>query len=133
MPTDVAHLRLLNCARGHFWESAVAEDDRLREAVCPTCGAPADVLPLLDLESADVPLPPPAPTPLPPPYQDRAGKPVVAGYEVLEDLGRTAAGVVQHRAKQTVLNRHVVLKTVLARDDPSQQAWGALRLSLIHI
>src|SRR5260370_1258735 len=65
--------------------------------------------------------------PRPPPYQDKGGKPVVAGYEVLEDLGRTIAGVAQHRAKQTVVNRFVVLKTVLARDDPSQQAWGALR------
>src|SRR5260370_25218932 len=126
-PTDVAHLKLLNCARGHFWESAVAAEGHARDTNCPTCGVPADEMPLLDLEAADVPLPPPAPTPLPPPYQDKGGKPVVAGYEVLEDLGRTIAGVAQHRAKQTVVNRFVVLKTVLARDDPSQQACGALR------
>jgi serine/threonine protein kinase len=125
-PSDVAHLKLLNCARGHFWESAVA-DGAARDTRCPTCGAPADEMPLLDLEAADEPLPPPIPTPLPPPYQDKAGKPVVAGYEVLEDLGRTSTGVAQHRAKQTVVNRFVVLKTVLARDDPTQQAWGALR------
>jgi WD40 repeat protein len=127
VPTDVAHLRLLNCARGHFWESAVGADGDARETACPTCGAPADVMPLLDPEAVEAPLPPPAPTPIPPPYQDRAGQPVVAGYEVLEDLGRSAAGVALHRAKQTVLNRTVVLKSVLARDDPSQHGWGALR------
>jgi serine/threonine protein kinase/WD40 repeat protein len=126
-PTEVAHLKLRNCARGHFWESPVDANGGARDTTCPTCGAPADEMPLLDLEAADVPLPPPAPTPIPPPYQDKGGKPVVAGYEVLEDLGRTTGGVAQHRAKQTAVNRLVVLKTVLARDDPSQQAWGALR------
>jgi serine/threonine protein kinase len=126
-PTDVAHLRLLNCARGHFWEAPVGADGGVRDMTCPTCGAPADVLPLLDLEAADVPLPPPAPTPIPPPYQDRAGKPVVAGYEILEDLGRSTGGVFLYRAKQIVINRPVVLKTILARDDPSQHGWGALR------
>ncbi len=126
-PTDVAHLKLLNCARGHFWESTVAADGSPRSAACPTCGAPADVLPLLDLQTADGPLPPPVPTPLPPPYQDKAGKPVVGGYEVLDDLGKGTAGLGQHRARQIVVNRIVVLKTVLARDDPSQQAWGSLR------
>src|SRR5437588_1578796 len=83
-PTDPAHLRLLNCARGHFWESAIDDDGNPRSAACPTCGAPADTLPLFDIETSDVSLPPPGPTPVPPPHQDRSGKPVVEGYEVLE-------------------------------------------------
>ena len=129
-PTDaVAPLQLLQLrARPCFWETAVADNGGPLRGRLPHLRRPCrSVAAPRPGERADVPLPPPAPTPLPPPYQDKAGKPVVIGYEVLEDLGRTSTGVMQYRAKQTVLNRLVVLKTVLARDDPSQQAWGTLR------
>jgi hypothetical protein len=52
---------------------------------------------------------------------------VVAGYEILEDLGRSLTGVALYRARQAVVNRTVLLKVVTARDDPSQRAWGSLR------
>jgi serine/threonine protein kinase/DNA-binding beta-propeller fold protein YncE len=118
----VAGLRLLNCARGHFWETPVADNGAPRHTACPECGAPPDEIDLAPSE----PLPT-AITPLPPPITDKAGKPNVVGYEILEDMGRGPAGVALHRARQVSVGRVVVLETVLAREDPSQQAWGALR------
>jgi hypothetical protein len=58
---------------------------------------------------------------------DQTGYPIVAGYEVEEELGRGPTGVRFYRATQTVLNRPVLLKVVLAREDSGQRAWGGLR------
>src|SRR5262245_14783417 len=117
-----AALKLLNCARGHFWETPLTDSGTPRQKVCPECGAPPDEIDLAPTE----PLPT-AVTPLPPPITDKGGKPVVAGYDILEDMGRGPAGIVLYRARQLAVGRVVILETVLARDDASQQAWGALR------
>jgi hypothetical protein len=123
-------LKLLTCAQGHFWE-AEAPEDGAPAPLCPVCGAAADALPLLDLVSTE-PAAPPTPQPVafppgPPPLTDDSGRPVVAGYDLLADLGRGPTGVRCFRARQHIVNRTVRLKVVLARDDPGQVAWGSLR------
>jgi hypothetical protein len=119
-------LKLLTCPRGHFWEQL--GESASTEQKCPECGAPAETLPLLDLapEAITTELPPPVAPPAPD-FFDREGRPILFGYEVLEDLGRTPAGVRLYRAKQGIVNRLVLLKVVAAREDSSQQAWGSLR------
>jgi hypothetical protein len=57
---------------------------------------------------------------------DAAGRPIVTGYEVQEEVGRGPAGSV-YRAKQLLVGRTVLLKVVTAREDPGQQTWGSLR------
>jgi serine/threonine protein kinase len=115
--------RLLVCSQGHYWEAA---DTSGPVGICPKCGDAAETLPLLDLDAAGVPLPAVAPA-APLPLRDPAGLPVIAGYEVLEDLGRNAAGINRYRARQIAINRPVLLEVVFAREDPGQAAWGALR------
>src|SRR5947209_6285537 len=118
-------LKLLTCPQGHFWEAA---DDAVGQEVCPECGAPADSLPLLDLAPTEgPPASVPPPTAAPPPLRDQAGRPVVAGYQVLEHLGTGPTGVTVYRARQVAVNRSVLLKVVWARDDPGQLTWGRLR------
>src|SRR3954451_25403904 len=120
-------LKLLTCPQGHFWETA-SDDGAERQEVCPECGAPAYSLPLLDLAPAEMaPVPAPPPRTAPPPLRDEAGYPVVAGYQVLEYLGKGPTGVTSYRARQVAVNRPVLLKVVWARDDPGQLAWGSLR------
>jgi serine/threonine protein kinase len=119
-------LKLLTCLRGHFWEAAGEDETALQPATCPECGGAPESLPLLDLAPSDEAPPPPPPAP-PPPLQDAHGLPVVAGYDVLEEVGRGPTGVAFYRARQALLNRTVLLKVVFARDDVGQRAWGCLR------
>lgn len=113
-------LRLLTCGHGHFWESA----DATR---CPQCGAEAESLPVLDLQ----PDPPAAPPPVPSSAQellfDPEGRPVIAGYEILEDLGKGPTGMRLYKARHKVINRVVLLEVVLAKEDTTQYAWSSLR------
>jgi hypothetical protein len=126
-------LKLLTCVRGHFWEvpqeSANGEAPDAAALRCPTCGAPADELPLVDLPPAEAEptAVTTAPAPKPPPLLDANGYPVVSGYEIVETLGKNKKGVLVYRAKQVLVNRIVLLKVVLARDDLGQMSWGALR------
>src|SRR5258708_6474233 len=132
-------LKLLTCAQGHFWEVEEAEANAdsthevnfLPRQVCPTCGSAAESIPDLDLAPSDpasaTPPPAPAAPPPPPPLRDADGRPVVAGYEILNDGSRTPRGVLVYRAKQVFINRTVALKVVFAKDDPGQRAWGCLR------
>ncbi|HZY87056.1 MAG TPA: serine/threonine-protein kinase, partial [Gemmataceae bacterium] len=119
-------LKLLTCPHGHFWEAEQPDEGPPRGAVCPECGAGADMLPLLDLAPTDGAAPAAEP-PGPPPLRDESGRPVVAGYEVLEDMGQGPTGVFYYRARQVTVNRPVLLKVVWAKDDPGQIAWGSLR------
>ncbi len=119
-------LKLLTCPHGHFWEAEQPEDGPPRDVVCPECGAAADNLPLLDLAPTDGAASRAEP-PAPPPLRDERGRPVVAGYEVLEEMGKGPTGVAFYRARQVTVNRPVLLKVVWAKDDPGQLAWGSLR------
>ena len=116
---------LLPCPRGHFWEQPEGADG----AACPECGAPPETLPLLDLapEAPKTPLLPPPASTIEPALFDGDGRPIVRGYEILEDLGRSSAGVRRYLAKQLVVNRHVLLEVVLAREDVGQRGYGSLR------
>src|SRR5437868_4022681 len=100
-------LKLLTCPRGHWWES----DEEA--SVCPQCGAPAGAPPGPDLAPSE-PLPP-AVEPAAPPLVAE-GKPVVPGYEVLEELGRGRTGLRLYRARQLLCNREVLLEVVLAKE-----------------
>jgi eukaryotic-like serine/threonine-protein kinase len=126
-------LKLLTCVQGHFWEVAQPSDNgdapNAASLHCPVCGSAADELPLIDLapserESAPASAPPVS---KPQPLLDSRGDPVVAGYEILAGLGKNKKGVLLYRAKQSLINRTVLLKVVLARDDAGQTAWGGLR------
>jgi hypothetical protein len=122
-------LKLLTCPRGHFYE----RPDEDAHAPCPECGAPPDTLPLLDLVPEGPPAAaPPADDSGPPQAAaddlfDPRGRPVVAGYEILEDLGRGPTGVRRFSARQTVVRRKVLLEVVVAREDAGQEAWAGLR------
>jgi serine/threonine protein kinase len=124
-------IQLLTCAQGHFWEALAPEENSAPStAVCPVCGSGPDSLPLLDLAPTE-PRSPPVTAVVPEiqalPLRDDAGRPVVAGYEVQESLGRSPTGVARYRARQLLVGRTVLLKAVSAREDTGQIAWGSLR------
>src|SRR5262249_36246973 len=118
-------LRLLTCSQGHFWECADDLDGPAGPPRCPRCGAPADLLPILDLAPGDAP--PPLPDPVALPLFDSGGVPILEGYDQLRDLGKGPGGLRLFRARQVAVNRPVLLEVVAARDDAGQQAWGTLR------
>jgi hypothetical protein len=113
-------LRLLSCVEGHFWESPEASP----VPACPVCGGAPESLPLL------APAPSAAdsgPVPVATAAAPRLPRPVVPGYEIVEERGRTVTGVAVYVAKQELVRRRVLLKVVLAAEDRGQRAWGALR------
>jgi len=120
-------LKLLTCPQGHYWEKHVEDGADGSPAHCPVCGHAAEAMPLLDEASAEVPPASPAEPLPPPPLRDKDGRPVLAGYEILQDLGKGPTGVHLYRARQLLVNRTVLLKVVFAKDDPGQFAWGSLR------
>src|SRR5438132_789430 len=125
--------KLLSCPNGHFWEAVESDEGKTSQVRCPTCGVLSDAVPLLpslaasepaELETAPVAVAVPVGEP---PLRDARGRPVVAGFEVIEPAGKAPTGVLFYRARQPLLNRPVLLKVVFARDDPGQVAWGSLR------
>jgi hypothetical protein len=119
-------LQLLTCSNGHSWETA-ANDEAAVHALCPVCGEAVDLLPLLDLAPGAETIALAPVLSQAGPLRDTSGKPVVAGFEIDDDLGRTSLGVHQYRAKQLLVNRPVLLKVVVAKEDAGQTGWGALR------
>ncbi len=119
-------LKLLNCPQGHYWETASAIGEDASE-FCPTCGRAAESLSWFDLAPSEEAVRTPAEPPSPLPLRDASGRPVVAGYEIVQELGKGPTGVCLYRARQLVVNRTVLLKVVFAKDDPGQLAWGCLR------
>jgi eukaryotic-like serine/threonine-protein kinase len=120
-------VKLLSCSHGHYWESAAsAEGAAVEPSFCPTCGGIADAIPLLNLAPTEEAVQPPKPA-KPLPVRDASGRPVIAGYDILDDLGKGPTGVLAFKARQALINRTVLLHVVLAQDDPGQQAWGTLR------
>ncbi|HVS37870.1 MAG TPA: WD40 repeat domain-containing serine/threonine protein kinase, partial [Gemmataceae bacterium] len=122
-------LQLLTCSKGHSWEAAADDGAAVGRAVCPVCGDAVELLPLIDLApSPDAITASPEPIlAQAPPLRDAAGMPVVPGFEILEEMGRTPLGVRLFKAKQVLVNRTILLKVVVARDDAGQVGWGALR------
>jgi eukaryotic-like serine/threonine-protein kinase len=120
-------VKLLSCAQGHFWEAAESPDGAtVQQVFCPVCGGIADAVPLLNLAPDDEIVPPLKPA-APRPLRDASGRPVIAGYEILEDLGKGPTGMLAFKARQALVNRTVLLHVVLAGDDPGQHVWGTLR------
>ena len=127
-------LKLLTCVQGHFWEIAQPSDNGISPdnvaLRCPVCGSPPEELPLIDLAPSDPSLDQPTAPPPPPraqPLLDARGEPIISGYEILSARGKNKRGVLVYQAKQVLINRVVLLKVVLAKDDVGQIAWGALR------